>query len=512
MAITLDRVSASDSATDFVEDINNILGDIEEAFEQSGDDATASGYTEDIVPKLSWFRGATLDEYGRFKTSQYGDLTPYIRISPATNILVKVVSNGTAGYKEGTLISFFADTSSTSLISSVGASNITSAGTIITAPDDARYMRLTFASQYVFSPPHKNIYSVQFEIASFLRCITEDIQPKWRCLLPKYIDTASGKALSLFCDNFMEGIDDLYVQGYYVSRQFTERGDMVLRFGGGSNTATLKFIKKGTVTDPLESTKSTDVITRQHPTDVGDGTESKNILLIGDSLMANTGDIRNEVKALLDADGDYVYNVWQEATQGWKYANFIGSSSPFYINDGLNFQQYMSTKKASIAAGGIDYVVIGLGTNDVAGVGTPNIDTVIANAKALIDAVLDENTGYPNAKIAIGLPSPGAPYGNTQNDTAFVTKQEFRNRMFNFNERLLNEFDNGKYNANVTTTAFGAAIYGWECYSHTDIQVSPYCETTMRKFNDMIHPLAIGYKSWGFAIYHKLRAFINGVL
>lgn len=520
MDVTLDRVSAAESATELVDGINNAFSDIETAFEQDGGGGSASGYTEDIVPKLQWFTRQGINEYGYAKASDYNDATGYIRISPATKILVKSVSNGTAGSKESNLISFYSDKSASSFISATGATGITSAGTEITAPDNARYIRLQFTSQYVFTPPRKNVYSVQFEVASYLRCLGEDIPQKWRCVLPLYIDTVTGKPLRLFCEHFMEGINDFIIIG--AAAQYRANNcDKAISFGE-SGVAWLCFLKDGTDNEwlaPLISYTynnqtydcNTYLHVRQNAIN-GDGS-GKNLLLIGDSLFFNNQQaVMKEVRTLLEDDDDYEFNVFQEATQGWKYETFIGSSSPFYVNGALDLQQYMATKRSSIASGGIDYVFIGLGTNDVGGVASPNLDTVVANVKTLIDAILDENTGYPDAKIAIGLPSTGGPFGGKNNDTAFISNQRFRKRILDYNERLISEFDNGKYNANVTTAVFGAAIYGWECYQHTDVPATPYCTTTMRRFTDTIHPLDIGYKSWAYAIYCKLRAFLAGNL
>jgi len=475
-------------------------------------------YSDDLVAQCKFYGGGKITS-GVLAQDYYAKYSGYIRIAPATKMLAKKVSSM---YADFPIISYYSEPIEKAYISEedVTTSDISSTGTIIIAPDTAKYMRLCFG---LYGNSYDS-FTIQLENASFLRCLTE-IQRPFKFILPKYVDGVTGRNVYLFTSQFMDG-----VEGYYL-----RSGGSIRRVPGGEDVWSLSSetnvvlcdndgsLREGFTRNGDSSLQHFNLKVRLNSKTNGDGS-TKGILFIGDSLMEKGPSVR-EAYDLLAADGDWTIQKIGtsknmgvgEFTQGWKYSDFIGSSSPFYINGALNFQAYVAAKHPSYT-GGIDYVIIALGTNDVNGTG---ISTIIANAKTLIDAILDEDTGYPNAKIAVGLPSLGAPYASTNNDTDFTNHYSFKKKMRALNTALISNFDNGKYNANVTCMAHGAYLYAYESYGHTDVAVNQYCETTARQFGsfmkdgvsaDTIHPYHIGFKQWGYAFYCKIRAFLAGNL
>ena len=81
------------------------------------------------------------------------------------------------------------------------------------------------------------------------------------------------------------------------------------------------------------------------------------------------------------------------------------------------------------------------------------------------------------------------------------------------NQAYIANFDNGVYNANVTTVMHGAYIDRINSYQYTDvIRNSRVPLLTMREYTNSVHPLLNGYKEWGDGYYAKIRAWLAGNL
>ena len=163
----------------------------------------------------------------------------------------------------------------------------------------------------------------------------------------------------------------------------------------------------------------------------------------------------------------------------------------------------------------LNYVVICLGTNDVTHgdnlmQSQDSIDGIINKAKIFVDAILSSNNGFPNCKIAIGLPAPGNPYF----DNAYSSSEIFLRNIQRLDKALLEVFDNGKYHANVTCLAHGAYLDRYGCFGKTSEDVSEYSTNNLKGYvgTNNLHPSIDGYKSFGRAYYGKIRAFLNGLL
>ena len=355
-------------------------------------------------------------------------------------------------------------------------------------------------------------------------------------LLPTFIDCPIGKETSVFLAN----VNTNYTNSkpLVVKSNINSSKCKVLYYNG---MKIIKFLPTLNASENLEFTifSDSDMKTinayrlttfRCVPTNVGNGTIQKNILIIGDSLT-DSGYGVAEMLRLLKQDNDFIFNligtesdehdgeiIKHEGKNGWSYNSFVnlntfnGFNNPFRYNGELNFQHYMNTY---FSGQELNYVVICLGTNDVTHgynlmQSQDSIDGIINKAKIFVDAILSSNNGFPNCKIAIGLPAPGNPYF----DNAYSSSEIFLRNIQRLDKALLEVFDNGKYHANVTCLAHGAYLDRYGCFGKTSEDVSEYSTNNLKGYvgTNNLHPSIDGYKSFGRAYYGKIRAFLNGLL
>ncbi len=340
-------------------------------------------------------------------------------------------------------------------------------------------------------------------------------------VLPKYIDVAYGCEMNLYLDS--------------IGTKFWHEGDISIKSTDSTNllrrNRQLRFAPTGVVdnftcrftalNNGINATDTKNLTIRTVSNSVGDGTSERNILMIGDSLFGPGGvAMPTYVFGKLDADADFVFNRigtvhGAEGRGGWAWNNFLGDGvvSPFVYNGIVDFQSYFADHFSGLSRQTIDYVIISLGTNDVSQGYTyatnSRLDTIIENAKTFINALLDVDTGYPNCKIAIGLPACGADHFPNSGASAEV----FRNSIQRLNLKYINTFDDGAYHANVTTIGHGIWMDRYNSYQHEDVAISIQSTETFRVYTDPIHPIAdMGYRQWGDAYYSKLRSFLAGNL
>ena len=260
----------------------------------------------------------------------------------------------------------------------------------------------------------------------------------------------------------------------------------------------------------------------------GNGGTQKNVCVAGDSLIESESAVL-KLYAMLTTDADFVINPIgiygaadrrHEGRGGWDWEHYTnplyattsysGKTNAFMIGGQLNFKQYLINNFPALSV--IDYFIISLGTNDVnqgyISINTTEINNIIVKAKIFLDALLNPVNGFPNCKIAIGLPAVGAPVFSTDTDA-----DTFRDSISRLNQAYIAAFDNGNYHANITTVMHGAYINRKESYQHNDIQTSALqTTTTIREYINNVHPSTSGYEEWGNAYYGKIRAFLNGLL
>jgi hypothetical protein len=241
---------------------------------------------------------------------------------------------------------------------------------------------------------------------------------------------------------------------------------------------------------------------------------TKNVLMIGDSMMSNTAALPTEFKTLCDASGDIAVNMLgtkgsnlnrYEATGGYKYSNYISNSSPFWnsSNSKVDFKNYMSVNSNFGFTNTIDYAIIMLGNNDVRD--PQSIATIITNAKILIDRILDVTTGYPTCKIII-VPSPltansiagWGTFGDLRISTEGLLRDLYKAMKTNFN--------NGIYNANVSLSFGSLFVDRLNGYFYSTTVISARDIVTVTEVTDAVHQNSVGSKQIADGIYSSFRS------
>ena len=238
----------------------------------------------------------------------------------------------------------------------------------------------------------------------------------------------------------------------------------------------------------------------------------KNILNVGDSLTSY-GDITKRIQANFTGLGSNipVFNGSQgsglykhEGRGGWALSTFVGASSPFYHNGALDIANYRSDIGLVDL---LDFVTIQLGINDVGNTvvkDNATLDFYMVNYKLLIDAFITDN---PNCKVIIGLPSSDCNtidgYGGIYNATAY--KANYQVNIFNFRQKMIDNFDNGIYNANVIIDIVGLQCDRYYGYKFQDKPISAAYPTMESVHSDCIHPAVSGYNQMGDSLFSIIQ-------
>ena len=345
-------------------------------------------------------------------------------------------------------------------------------------------------------------------------------------VLPQYIDVAVDQHGVIFYDGMTsdiisDGSVSTVAETHATSNNAVQkRSRSIQYYQNGSVTKDTQFLNAYRYKKYYQLIESKQTNIRTHAKN-GDGS-TKNILIIGDSLI-DSNYVANELKRMLDADADYVINfvgtrgdtAKHEGRGGWTWSNYVNDNTvgsvtnAFRIGGELNFQQYCIDNRLATP----DYVIIALGTNDVTlGYNIYNYlyykNGVCATAKTFIDALTSNDKGFPNAKIAIGMPSIGAPYdvfGNRNPD-------RFRSAIQLLNRAYVELFDNGVYHPNVTCLDHGIWTDRLNSYPSVNSNISSRIAVSEKIITDFIHPTENGYYQWSDAFYGKLRCWMNGML
>lgn len=382
----------------------------------------------------------------------------------------------------------------------------------LVVPSNARFMRISRRTTEVIT-----LKTDAF--TTFMHTIPVDDSADNKFILPKYIDVAVGSQCNIYFDNIAR------------TKNFRENGllkiegalamvvtDNELKYKPTATGANITTVLRKTDLNLLE--KYSSIVTFRSPSSSNGNASEKNIMLVGDSLTDNNY-LPAEVFSLLNTNGDYIFNqigtrinasTKHEGRGGWSWSNylsgtaFLGITNAFWIGGKLDFQAYCATNSFS----GLDYVIINLGTNDI-GDNTKKTEaqfnTIIANAKLFIDALLSPTTGYPNCKVAICLPAYGAPYYR-----AGYSTEVLRYNLQNLNRKYLSNFDDGLYHSNVTCLGINLWIHDKNSYQYTEQAISNRVSETERIYTDVLHPQPSGYYQFADAYHGKIRAFLNGLL
>lgn len=225
----------------------------------------------------------------------------------------------------------------------------------------------------------------------------------------------------------------------------------------------------------------------------------KNILMVGDSITANgqiTTSVRTSFAALSSNTPVFIGSKGtapnkHEGISGASWASFNSSSSPFWSGTAIDFDWYATN---ALSGETIDIISFQLGVNDsfVAAKTADEITAVVQNAKDLIDAFLAYN---PSGEVVIILPSYsvnsadgwGYSYG------ANYKRNDYYTNIYNLQTELIEEFDEGAYNANVYVNIGGFCMDGTDGIDKNVAEDKNIRIPVQYEFyNQTLHPYATG--------------------
>lgn len=336
-----------------------------------------------------------------------------------------------------------------------------------------------------------------------------------RLIIPANIYVAQDRECNLWKDAVSlpgESVDFICSKGKAYERSFRYTG---LNADIGTTTSLSVIVKDKNNTSIQSRTVNLKPVAKNA------GTGTKQILVIGDSLV-NGSESVTELRTLISTDGGITPLMLgtkgtnpnrHEGVSGSTFSTFITASSPFWISGRNDFKAYLTANSNFGGTNIIDYAIIQLGTNDVFS-GTKaqaDIDAIIANAKTLINNILDSTYGFPACKIILAMPPI---CGNTSNGFAdsygaVTQRQQFENNMRLLWENMITSFDNGVYHAQVTLCASGLWIDRTYGYALSDVAVSSRVATTEKRHTNAVHPTTSGYQQIADAWYSTLRFLLT---
>lgn len=336
---------------------------------------------------------------------------------------------------------------------------------------------------------------------------------------PSHWDCMEGRQFSMFfdCLSRHEGRENLY---RITNSKSLARNEYCLNYTPAADDTdfNVNVIRLDEGTMMAAETKAV-VVRVHHPLSKP---LTKNICICGDSLVDNNY-VASEVYRMLAEDGDCVINQLgvrgpvggkHEGRGSWRWADYLkgadyaSKSNAFWDAEKgrLDFQKYCETNGYE----DIDYFLIALGTNDVSQGSSlyrteAQVQKFVDQAKQFIDALLSEETGFPNCKIGIGLCGPGADYSYLAGNSMGI----FRKSINTLNLAMIKAFDEGAYHPNVTCFAHGLRTNRRLAFPYSDKPVTDRFTETSRTLTNSIHPSARGYQAWADGYYCQIRAWLE---
>ena len=257
------------------------------------------------------------------------------------------------------------------------------------------------------------------------------------------------------------------------------------------------------------------------PVAKNNGTGSKQILVIGDSLIAGSETV-TELRSLITTDGGITPLMLgtkgtnpnrHEGISGAGFDTFTTSGSPFYIGGRIDMKAYLTANSNFGGTNNIDFAIIQLGINHLlTGVKTQaDVDAVITLAKTLINGILDSTYGFPACKIILAMPPTGGNTSNgfAENYGATTQRQQYEANMRLFNQSLITAFDNAAFSFQVTLCSSGLWVDRTNGYTLADVAISSRVATTEKRHTNAVHPNTSGYQQIADGMYSTLRFLVS---
>ena len=203
----------------------------------------------------------------------------------------------------------------------------------------------------------------------------------------------------------------------------------------------------------------------------------------------------------------------KHAGQGDKEVAFhrcqVTTFNPFWNDEKQchDFQSYMANNNFP---GSLDFVFIELGNNDIGlGADHASVKKIIRYAKSLIAAILSAKTGFPQAKIILGIPPAGSSQdGFGTNYGTSINVEQTKKNIRMLSEAMVATFDKGAFSNNVHLSANILWVDRYYGYPRTAVRASDREETLIEEHTNAVHPSLSGYQQMADAFYSAMRSFL----
>lgn len=178
------------------------------------------------------------------------------------------------------------------------------------------------------------------------------------------------------------------------------------------------------------------------------------------------------------------------------------TGNPFW--DSSTSSVNITAYRERLEVGKFDLVVIMLGTNDCIGAEKATMDSSVASAKTLIDAIISDAGNY-GTKIILQMPPQDANtisswqvYGDT---LAYVKKITYAKNNFMLRQALYEEFTKSEYAGKVYLGEATLGIDRYYGFPYSTIQSSQRVEVDETYHTNSVHPNEVGYLQIGDGYY-----------
>lgn len=224
--------------------------------------------------------------------------------------------------------------------------------------------------------------------------------------------------------------------------------------------------------------------------------------IISGSTTPNSTGVLTKVSGSASSPSSINYSAFEAET-----------GNPFWDAEtsSINFTKYR--EKIGLGDNKFDAVVIMLGTNDCIGDIKESMQSSVANAKKIINAIFDDAGEYPT-KIILQITPPDANTISSWQVYSDLTgsgrKIEYWTNLWNLRKLLHEEFAKEEWGGKVYLGQAALGIDRYYGYPYTEVDSSSRISVVKEIYHtNSVHPNTNGYKQLGDGYYLQLKSLLS---
>lgn len=317
----------------------------------------------------------------------------------------------------------------------------------------------------------------------------------------------NGPIVSTFASNFSsQGVQPTFI-GSRITDGYRHEGYPGYTFSsftssGSSNAYFIFDIPDGTSVsiDDIYSTNSSNYTIKDIRTEGLDNAIRIRCTRSGSTTPTSTGTL-TKVSGASSSASSINYSAFEAET-----------GNPFWNSSSSKVDFGYYRNKMSMGSSKFDLVIILLGVNDAIGnyKSDSAISSTVANAKILIDAVLEDADSYGTKIILQLVPQDANSISSWQvyaDSTSYSRKMAYKYNVWKLREALYNAFSDSY----PDVVYLGQAVYGIDRiygYPYTTIQSSSRINIEEMYHTNSVHPNTNGYRQIGDGFYLQTAAIL----